>query len=115
MYVKDLSILGRDLKKTIIVDNIRENFERQEANGIEIKTWVSDPADKELENLMTFLNGMIEAQVKDVRPLVNLFKANYWKNSNRPQTADINATFHVDVKSFTPQSYKKGLLARLVR
>jgi TFIIF-interacting CTD phosphatase-like protein len=53
--------LGRDLKKTIIIDNIKENFERQEANGIEIKTWLSDPSDRELDNLMTFLKGMVEA------------------------------------------------------
>ena len=29
VYVKDLSLLGRNLKKTIIVDNIKDNFERQ--------------------------------------------------------------------------------------
>ena len=38
VYVKDLTRLGRDLTKTIIVDNIRHNFERQKDNG-KIKVW----------------------------------------------------------------------------
>ncbi len=49
VYLKDLARLGRDLRKTIIVDNIADNFERQEENGIEIKTWVGDPTDRELD------------------------------------------------------------------
>ena len=61
VYVKDLSRLGRDLKRTIIIDNIRENFERQDGNGIEIKTWLSDPLDRELDNLQVFLKGLVEA------------------------------------------------------
>lgn len=65
--------MGRDLSKTIIVDNIRENFERQEENGIEIKTWIGDPMDRELETLGNFLRGLVEAQVKDVRPLIKLY------------------------------------------
>jgi hypothetical protein len=39
-YVKDLSRIGRDLSKTIIVDNIAENFSLQPMNGIFIKTWI---------------------------------------------------------------------------
>jgi CTD small phosphatase-like protein 2 len=38
-YVKDLSNIGRDVSKTIIVDNIRENFQMQPKNGVFIKTW----------------------------------------------------------------------------
>lgn len=58
VYVKDLSLLGRDLKKTIIVDNIKDNFERQPQNGIEILTWLSDPADRELHKLGLFLSDL---------------------------------------------------------
>ncbi len=43
--IKDLSRLGRPLTRTIIVDNLSENFKRQPFNGIEIKTWKSDPLD----------------------------------------------------------------------
>ena len=74
IYLKDLSRLGRDLSKTIIVDNIRENFDRQPDNGIEIKTWVGEPMDRELEILAVFLKGIVEAKVKDVRPLIKLYQ-----------------------------------------
>jgi CTD small phosphatase-like protein 2 len=70
IYLKDLARLGRDLSKTIIVDNIAENFERQEENGIEIRTWVDDLMDNELETMSTFLRALVEAQVRDVRPFV---------------------------------------------
>jgi CTD small phosphatase-like protein 2 len=83
VYVKDLNLLGRDLKRTIIIDNIKENFERQDANGIEIITWLHDPADRELENLQLFLQGLIDAQVLDVRPMINLFKAECWKSPQK--------------------------------
>lgn len=75
IYLKDLSRLGRDLRRVIIVDNIKENFERQDANGIEIKTWIGDAMDRELDTFSVFLRGLAETQVRDVRPLIKLFKA----------------------------------------
>lgn len=57
--MKDLALLGRDLSKTIIVDNIKDNFERQPQNGIEILTWLCDPADRELFKLGKFLTDLI--------------------------------------------------------
>ena len=48
VYVKDLSRLGRDLSKTIIVDNIAENYELQINNGVNILSWFHSLADTEL-------------------------------------------------------------------
>lgn len=54
-YIKDLSLLGRDLNKTIIVDNISENFLLQPENGICIKTWYDDEHDDALMQLAPLL------------------------------------------------------------
>jgi len=74
--VKDLSKIGRDLTKTIIVDNAPENFRVQIDNGIEIITWYNDPYDVELATLTPFLKDLVENQVEDVRTAVRLLREN---------------------------------------
>jgi len=54
-FVKDLSKLGRDLKRVIIVDNIKDNFQLQEENGIWIKSWDDDLEDNALFELCELL------------------------------------------------------------
>jgi len=73
VYHKDLALLGRDLEKTIIVDNLPENFEKHKDNGIEIRPYYGNTQDTELDRLMSFLLGLVDAEVKDVRPLVKIF------------------------------------------
>lgn len=43
--VKDLSRVGRDLSKLIIVDNLSKNYQLQEQNGIHIRSWYGDNTD----------------------------------------------------------------------
>lgn len=74
VYMKDLSRLGRDLKKCIIIDNIEENFQAQMDNGIPIKSWYNDPGDRELDKMVPFLKSLVAKQVRDVRPEVAAFK-----------------------------------------
>lgn len=55
--VKDLSKLGRNLAKTLIIDNLPENFSIQPENGIYIQSWFGEPEDRALFELAPLLKG----------------------------------------------------------
>ena len=65
--VKDLSRIGRDLTKTIIIDNIAENFQFQPDNGIFIKSWFEDEEDTALFELTPLLIAIASSGLPDVR------------------------------------------------
>ena len=55
-FVKDLSKLGRNLKRTIIVDNMKQNYKNQPNNGITIRPfWGKDVDDSALVDLLEIL------------------------------------------------------------
>ena len=62
---KMLEKINEDLKRTVIVDNIKESFYLNQENGIEIKSWYGDKDDKELIKLGQVLDAL--AEMADVR------------------------------------------------
>jgi CTD small phosphatase-like protein 2 len=84
--VKDLSRIGRDLSRTIIVDNVAENFQLQPDNGIFIKSWFDDMSDTALSELAPLLKGnetqtilnngteIVKKHVPDVRDALRKFR-----------------------------------------
>ena len=73
-FVKDLSKLGRDMSKIIIVDNMEQNYKLQKNNGITIRPfWGKDNEDTALSDLLEILIKIAERKL-DVRMGLKLFK-----------------------------------------
>jgi len=82
-YVKDLRVLGRDLAKTVIIDNSPQAFAFQYDNGIPILSYFDSKTDKELLRLLPLLRRL--SQADDVRPILrNYYKL--WKRIECPIT-----------------------------
>ena len=64
--IKDLSKLGRDLSKIIIIDNIEDNYQLQPNNGINISDFEGDENDNELEYLLKDLLEIVKVPGKNV-------------------------------------------------
>jgi CTD small phosphatase-like protein 2 len=69
-FVKDLSVLDRDLKKTVLVDNSPHAYAYNVNNGIPIISWFDDENDTELLKLLDFLERLREPRCDDVRSVV---------------------------------------------
>ena len=64
--IKDLSKLGRDMNKIIIIDNIEENYQLQPNNGLNISDFEGDESDNELEYLLDDLLKVVQHPGKNV-------------------------------------------------
>ena len=62
------------MSKTIIVDNLPENFQLQPDNGIFITSWYDDPDDTALDELSPILVEVATKRVRDVREALRIFR-----------------------------------------
>ncbi|CAM9096426.1 unnamed protein product [Chrysoparadoxa australica] len=78
-HVKDISMLNRDVRRIIVVDDEPERFSLQPENGIAIKPYKLQPGvdpgeDHSLPDLGKFLKAVALEGVKDVRPLLRKYQ-----------------------------------------
>ena len=67
LVIKDLSKLGRDLSKVIILDNIPQNYDLQKENGIFIRNFYGDDNDDALKELIPILTKITKNPNNDIR------------------------------------------------
>ncbi|CAD8143021.1 unnamed protein product [Paramecium octaurelia] len=79
-YVKDIQRIGRDVRRTIIIDNLAENFKFQPDNGIQIQSWQGDQEDQALMFLSPLLIQIVQKKIPDVRDALRRFRDQMKKN-----------------------------------
>ena len=65
-FVKDISRIGRDMKRIIIVDNMEQNFRLNKKNGIKIKPFYGEQNDKVLYELSKILVMIVKQGYDDL-------------------------------------------------
>ncbi|KAL0321319.1 UNVERIFIED_CONTAM: putative C-terminal domain small phosphatase [Sesamum radiatum] len=70
-FVKDLSEIGRELNRVVIVDDNPNSYQFQPDNAIPIKPFTDDLGDEELKGLIQFFEGCEE--VEDTRDAVKAY------------------------------------------
>ncbi|XP_010213680.1 PREDICTED: carboxy-terminal domain RNA polymerase II polypeptide A small phosphatase 1 [Tinamus guttatus] len=73
-YVKDLSRLGRDLRRIIIVDNSPASYIFHPDNAVPVASWFDNMADTELLDLLPFFERL--SKVEDVYTVLKKHRTN---------------------------------------
>ena len=97
-FCKDLSKIGRDLNRTLIVDNLEDNFKLQPNNGIPILTWIDDMKDTQLYEFCKMLKELWSKKPDDVRPIIKKFKEDL--NKKMRNNMNINPYKGVDINKY---------------
>ena len=71
VFIKDMSLPGRDLTSTFIIDNSPTSYAFHQENALPILSWYDDPHDRCLFEMIPLLESL--AEVDDVRKFIPRF------------------------------------------
>ena len=99
-YIKDLSKLGRDLSKTLIVDNLPQSFKFQHENGILISSFYGDENDRDDRALIELQKILIKIyeDKNDVRDSIIKYKEEIIRNVS---CLDLRTYYNDDVINYS--------------
>lgn len=85
-YVKDMSLMGRPIEEIVIVDNSPFSYMFQPDNAIPITSWFNDRSDRQLHDLLPFLDNLL--LVDDVRDVLKRKNFPFLKANEDPAVDD---------------------------
>ena len=97
---KDLSLIGRDLKNVVFIDNLEENFRRQRDNGLKIGDFYFDKTDDELKEFIPFLEYV--AELDDIRPIRKVYHNYTFKGIGKVEKPKKEPQIETSQKSIMP-------------
>lgn len=75
VFVKDMSVLGRDMKDTILIDNSPTSYMLQPECGLPILSWYDDMQDRVLLDYLPLLFEM--SKINEIRDVIPKFVRNH--------------------------------------
>jgi Dullard-like phosphatase family protein len=94
-FVKDLTKIGRNLNRCLIIDNLADNFKLQPNNGIQCGTWIDDMKDTQLNDIDIILTQIIERKPQDIKPIIK--RLNDEINKKMKGNTNLNPFKDIDV------------------
>lgn len=68
--IQNISLLGRDLRKCIIIDNNPQCYQLHPEHAVPISSWFEDHLDVELLTIIPLLRDLARDDVEDVRDVL---------------------------------------------
>ena len=70
LTIQNISLLGRDLKQCIIIDNNPQCYQLHPQHAVPISSWFEDHLDVELLTMIPLLQDLARDDVEDVRDVL---------------------------------------------
>jgi len=89
MPFKDLDLLGRDLSKTISIDDIESNYRKHVNNALVSLMWRDDIFDEQFSDFLYILNYIQNNEIEDIPSFVDKVNVEKMKVINGEQSANL--------------------------
>lgn len=94
--IKDLELIGRDLNRTVIIDDIQENFSKQPENGVRMPSFHGGAQDKKLLDLAQFLLKVISVSPENIKPYLPQLRSMLLSDQERKPSSKITCKIQLN-------------------